>query len=63
MVEKDAEAEEVLVHFDGWSSRYDEFVHIRADRLRRLSQEQIERLEREKQEKALKSKVSIRIYV
>lgn len=54
IVEKDEETEEVLVHFDGWSSRYDELLHIGAGRLRRLSQEQLEK----KAQKALKNKVS-----
>lgn len=54
VVEKDEETEEVLVHFDGWSSRYDEFLHIGAGRLRRLSQEQLKK----RAQKALKNKVS-----
>ena len=52
MVEKDEETEEVLVHFDGWSSRYDELLHIQAGRLRHLTPEQLE-----KKTKALKTKV------
>ena len=41
VVEKDDEEEEVVVHFDGWSSRYDEIIHIRDGRLRLLSAEQL----------------------
>lgn len=52
------DGEEVLVHFDGWSSRYDEFIHIRAGRLRYLTREKLEKIERERQEKALKIRVS-----
>lgn len=35
MDEKEAD---VLIHFDGWSSRFDEWVEMRSDRLRAMSQ-------------------------
>lgn len=41
MVEKYEDIEEVVVHFDGWSARYDELIHVNEGRLRQLSQEQL----------------------
>ena len=46
VVEKDEETGEVVVHFDGWSSRYDELIHIGEGRLRPLSQEQLQKASR-----------------
>ena len=57
VTEKDVEDEEVVVHFDGWSSRYDEYVSIKSGRLRHISPEKLEQMEREK---ALKAKVGVR---
>ena len=51
VVEKDEEAEEVVVHFEGWSSRYDELLHIQERRLRCLSQEQLEKKARARKPK------------
>ena len=55
MVEKYEETEEVVVHFEGWSARYDELIHIKEGRLRHLSQEMLE-----KSIKTRKPKVSSR---
>ena len=46
VVEKDEETGEVVVHFDGWSSRYDELISIGEGRLRPLSQEQLQKASR-----------------
>jgi hypothetical protein len=46
VVEKDEETEEIVIHFDGWSSRYDELVHIGEGRLRHLSREQLQKTSR-----------------
>ena len=43
VMEKDEESQGVVVHFDGWSSRYDELLHIRGGRLRHLTQEQLKK--------------------
>ena len=48
VVDKDEETEEVVVHFDGWSSRYDELLHIRDGKLRHLTQEQLEKTKAQK---------------
>ena len=34
LVEVDAEAGQVLVHFDGWNARFDEWMPMTSDRLR-----------------------------
>ena len=52
MVEKDKETEEIVVHFEGWSSRYDELIPIRDHRLRNLSQEMLEKTVRVRRPKA-----------
>ena len=51
MVEKEEESEEVVVHFEGWSSRYDELLHIKDGRLRHLTQEQLEKTRRTRKPK------------
>ena len=56
ITEKDVEEDEVVVHFDGWSARYDEYVRIKSGRLRHISPEKLEQMEREK---ALKAKVGV----
>lgn len=38
IVEVDEKTADVLIHFDGWSSRFDEWVEMRSDRLRAMSQ-------------------------
>ncbi|ESN94960.1 hypothetical protein HELRODRAFT_87257 [Helobdella robusta] len=37
IIGSDAEKDLVLVHFEGWNSRYDEWVHVRSNRLRPLT--------------------------
>ena len=54
VTEKDEEDAEVVVHFDGWSSRYDEFVSVKSGALRQISSEKLIQMERER---ALKAKV------
>ncbi len=39
MIEVDEDEKDVLVHFDGWSSRYDEYIKVEDERLRVLSAE------------------------
>ena len=34
ILELDTDEEQVLIHFDGWNSRYDEWVPMKSDRLR-----------------------------
>lgn len=46
----DSEAEgEVLVHFERWSSRYDELVSVKSGRLRHLSLARLKQLEKERE--------------
>ena len=54
MDEKDCE---VLVHFENWSSRYDEFIPLKSGRLYILSKAKLEELEKEKEK--LTHKVSL----
>ena len=49
VVELDQSEGEVLVHFERWSSRYDELVPIKSGRLRQLSLAKIKELEKEKE--------------
>ncbi len=53
VLELDESSNEILVHFERWSSRYDESVPINSGRLRPLSLARQEELEKEK-EKAKK---------
>lgn len=55
VVEKDEETQEVIVHFDGWSSRYDEVINISAGRLRPLTQELLLKTTRKRKPKVYKS--------
>ena len=43
------EKEEVLVHFERWSSRYDELIPIAGGRLRHLSEARLRELDKEKE--------------
>ena len=43
------EEEEVLVHFERWSSRYDEVIPIKSGRLRQLTPERLKELEKDKE--------------
>lgn len=49
VVELNQEDKEVLVHFERWSSRYDELIAISAGRLRQLSEARLKELEKEKE--------------
>ena len=49
VVELNQEDKEVLVHFERWSSRYDELIAISSGRLRQLSETRLKELEREKE--------------
>lgn len=57
VVQVDQEEKEVLIHFEGWNSRYDEWISCNSFRLRPLSMENKRKL----QEKKLK-KVSLNLY-
>ena len=45
IVEVDEDEGDVLVHFEGWSSRYDEYVEVGSDRLRILTAEALQRVD------------------
>ena len=49
ILELDESEGEVLVHFERWSSRYDEDIAVKSGRLRRLSETKLKELEREKE--------------
>lgn len=49
VVELEEEDKEVLVHFEKWSSRYDEYIPLKSGRLHLLSQSRQEEMEREKE--------------
>lgn len=49
VVELDEKEGEVLVHFDRWSSRYDEFIAISSGRLQQLSLEKLKELDLERE--------------
>ena len=37
VIEVDEDEKDILVHFEGWSSRYDEYVEVESGRLKTLS--------------------------
>lgn len=49
ILELDESEGEVLVHFERWSSRYDEDIAVKSGRLRRLSEAKLKELEKEKE--------------
>lgn len=49
VVELEENDKEVLVHFERWSSRYDELISISSGRLRQLSLARLKELEKEKE--------------
>ena len=49
VLELDEKEGDVLVHFEKWSSRYDEDVPVKSGRLRLLSETKLKELEREKE--------------
>ena len=48
VLEVDEDSGDILVHFDRWSSRYDEYIPIDAGRLRRLTPSRLKELQKEK---------------
>ena len=48
VLEVDEDSGEVLVHFDRWSSRYDEYITINAGRLRKLTASKLKELQKER---------------
>lgn len=46
---------DVLVHFEGWSSRYDEYVEVKGGRLRTLSSSKMAALLKEKKSKKVRN--------
>ena len=49
MLEVDEDSGEVLVHFDRWSSRYDEYIPIGSSRLRKLTANRLKELQKERE--------------
>lgn len=47
-IDKEQEENEVLVHFERWNSRYDEYIKISSQRLRALLPERREKLQKER---------------
>ena len=54
VLEIDEESGEVLVHFDRWSSRYDEYIPIGSGRLRKLTATRLKELQKEREPVSLK---------
>ncbi len=54
MLEIDEDSGEVLVHFDRWSSRYDEYILIGSGRLRKLTASRLKELQKEREPVSLK---------
>lgn len=48
VLEVDEDTGDVLVHFDRWSSRYDEYIPINASRLRKLTASKLKELQKER---------------
>lgn len=48
VLEIDEDSGEVLVHFDRWSSRYDEYIPIGSGRLRKLTSNRLKELQKER---------------
>ena len=55
VIEVDEDDGDVLVHFEGWSSRYDEYVEVRGGRLRTLSSSKMTALLKEKKSKKVRN--------
>ena len=49
VLEIDEDSGEVLVHFDRWSSRYDEYIPIGSSRLRKLTASRLKELQKERE--------------
>ena len=54
VLEVDEDSGEVLVHFDRWSSRYDEYILIGSGRLRKLTAHRLKELQKEREPVRLK---------
>ena len=54
VLEIDEDSGEVLVHFDRWSSRYDEYILIGSGRLRKLTESRLKELQKEREPVSLK---------
>ena len=54
VLEIDEKSGEVLVHFDRWSSRYDEYIPIGSGRLRKLTANRLKELQKEREPVSLK---------
>ena len=54
VLEIDKDSGEVLVHFDRWSSRYDEYIPIGSGRLRKLTANRLKELQKEREPVSLK---------
>ena len=52
VVQVDHEEREVLIHFEGWNTRYDEWISCNSFRLRQLSSENKRKLQEKKVKKA-----------
>ena len=52
VVQVDHEEKEVLIHFEGWNARYDEWISCNSFRLRPLSMENKRKLQEKKLKKA-----------
>ena len=52
VVQVDHEEKEVLIHFEGWNTRYDEWISCNSFRLRPLSSENKRKLQEKKLKKA-----------
>ena len=59
VLEIDEEDMDVFVHFEGWSSRYDEYIDLNCGRLKLLSGDVLER----EQKKAIRVCVRVRVRV
>ena len=49
VLEVDEDSGEVLVHFDRWSSRYDEYIPVGSGRLRKLTANRLKELQKERE--------------
>ena len=55
VIEVDEDDGDVLVHFEGWSSRYDEYVEVKGGRLRTLSSSKMAALLKEQKSKKVRN--------
>lgn len=55
VVQVDEEEKELLIHFEGWNARYDEWISCNSFRLRPLSMENKRKIHDKKHKKARSS--------